>query len=206
MSADVEEVSVHSCMRALDGIARELDSLSKSLAAVERTLEPAQRVYEDGFADFEAGMFDRYEKGEGKWPGEETRERLYRRTLPPDTRMALDKLHASRRRMEKRIGALKSASDAQRSVLSALKVEMEASRFSAPNVRSVRSGRWACAVPATSGWSGVRRTVSATASSRGRGRLRAVNACASMTGCTTQSTGFRALSAARAGHASAAVG
>lgn len=116
------------CMARLDGIAQELDTLSKSLADVERRLEPVEREYTDFIGDFEAGMFDRYEAGEGKWPGEETRERLARRTMPDVLKREYDRLHAARRRMEKRIGSLGKAADAQRSVLSALKVEMEAAR------------------------------------------------------------------------------
>jgi hypothetical protein len=128
VNAVSEQVDVSTCILRLDGIASELDGLSKDLAGVERRLEPLQRAYDDEFADFEAGMFDAWEKGDGKWPGEDTRERLFRRTLPADDRARYDALHASRKRMEKRIGTLKAAADAQRSVLSALKVEMEATR------------------------------------------------------------------------------
>jgi hypothetical protein len=125
---ETPEVNVGGCIVKLDDAAAELGRLAGYLADVERKLEPLQEVYEQGFGDFEAGMFERYEKGEGKWPGEETRERLYRRTLPPEARQQIDQLVASRKRIEKRLSSLKAEVDAQRSILSALKVEMEATR------------------------------------------------------------------------------
>jgi len=127
MSATAD-ISVGSCIATLTGISDELVSLSQALQVVEKRLEPIERVYAEDFADFEAGMFERYEKGEGKWPGEETRERLYRRTIPADSRTELMRLQAARKRAEKRLGSLKVAADAQRSILSALKLEMEATR------------------------------------------------------------------------------
>jgi phosphoenolpyruvate-protein kinase (PTS system EI component) len=128
VSATVQEVSVGSTTVVLTEISNELLTLSQALQQVEKRLEPLERSYEEDFADFEAGMFKRYEDGEGKWPGEETRERLYRRTMPQESRQELMRLQAARKRAEKRISSLKAAADAQRSILSALKVEMEASR------------------------------------------------------------------------------
>lgn len=122
------DVSVGSCITALTSISDDLLSLSAALLEVEKKLQPLERAYEEEFADFEAGMFERYEAGEGKWPGEETRERLYRRTMPQEHRQELMRLQAARKRAEKRLASLKAAADAQRSILSALKVEMEASR------------------------------------------------------------------------------
>lgn len=121
-----EEVTVHSAMTRLNAIANELGELSQALHAVGQRLEPVEIDYEQHVSDFESGMFDRYESGEGKWPGEETRERLARRTMDADLKREHDRLHAARKRAEKRIGHLKTEADAQRSVLSALKVEMEA--------------------------------------------------------------------------------
>jgi phosphoenolpyruvate-protein kinase (PTS system EI component) len=128
VSATVQEVSVGSTTVVLTEISNELLTLSQALQQVEKRLEPLERSYEEDFADFEAGMFKRYEDGEGKWPGEETRERLYRRTMPQESRQELMRLQAARKRAEKRISSLKAAADAQRSILSALKVEMEATR------------------------------------------------------------------------------
>jgi phosphoenolpyruvate-protein kinase (PTS system EI component) len=128
VSATVQEVSVGSTTVVLTEISNELLTLSQALQQVEKRLEPLERSYEEDFADFEAGMFKRYEDGEGKWPGEETRERLYRRTMPQESRQELMRLQAARKRAEKRISSLKAAADAQRSILSALKTELEATR------------------------------------------------------------------------------
>jgi phosphoenolpyruvate-protein kinase (PTS system EI component) len=128
MSATVHEVSVGGTTATLTDISNELLTLSQALQQVEKRLEPLERAYEEDFSDFEAGMFKRYEDGEGKWPGEETRERLYRRTMPQEQRQELMRLQAARKRAEKRISSLKAAADAQRSILSALKVELEATR------------------------------------------------------------------------------
>jgi phosphoenolpyruvate-protein kinase (PTS system EI component) len=128
VNATVHEVSVGGTTATLTDISNELLTLSQALQQVEKRLEPLERSYEEDFADFEAGMFKRYEDGEGKWPGEETRERLYRRTMPQESRQELMRLQAARKRAEKRISSLKAAADAQRSILSALKVEMEATR------------------------------------------------------------------------------
>lgn len=128
MTAAVQEISVGSSTAALTDISNELLTLSQALQQVEKRLEPLERAYEEDFADFEAGMFKRYEDGEGKWPGEDTRERLYRRTMPQEQRQELMRLQAARKRAEKRISSLTAAANAQRSILSALKVELEATR------------------------------------------------------------------------------
>lgn len=129
MTAARTDVSVGDCVINLSAIADELVTLSQSLQVIEKEhLYDLERAYEQGLMDFEAGLFERYEKGEGKWPGEETRERLYRRTMPVDQLNDLMRYQAARKRAEKRIASLKAAADSWRSILSALKVEMEATR------------------------------------------------------------------------------
>jgi hypothetical protein len=48
--------------------------------------------------------------------------------MPQESRQELMRLQAARKRAEKRISSLKAAADAQRSILSALKTELEATR------------------------------------------------------------------------------
>ncbi len=91
----------------LDMMAVELDTLSKALAVVERQLEPLDTFYAEALDDFECGSWDAHVKEEAK---------LSERAA----------LLAKRRRLEKRIKALGQQIDAQRSILSALKYELEA--------------------------------------------------------------------------------
>jgi chromosome segregation ATPase len=123
-----EDLSVGGCMVKLQSIADELGTLSAGLHKLERESEEPLKDYEQEIADFEAGMFDRYEKDEGKWPGEKTRERLARKDMDPELRRTVDRIHAARRRAERRISDLKAEADSWRSILSALKEEMAATR------------------------------------------------------------------------------
>jgi hypothetical protein len=110
----------------LDQQATELDELSKTLASTERKLEPLETFYEEALDDFETGCWDEHVKNEAKLPPAEMRERLARRTMPEKVLAERATLLAKRKRLEKRIKALGNAIDAQRSILSALKMELEA--------------------------------------------------------------------------------
>lgn len=123
-----QDVSVGEVRNKLTDIANELENLSSALHEMERQSEHKLAEYEEAISDFEAGMFDRYEKDEGKWPGEKTRVRLARRGMDPDLKRSVDKIHAARRRAERRISDLKAEADSWRSILSALKEEMAATR------------------------------------------------------------------------------
>lgn len=112
----------------LDGIAREMDALSASLAKLEREYEPVERAYEDFLSDFETGLWAKHIDDGDKFPPEKLRVQLAHRAMPTDLYGKYFAFTKSRKRMEKRIGALKSSCDAQRSILSALKMEMEATR------------------------------------------------------------------------------
>lgn len=111
----------------LDGIARELDAISAALAKLEREYEPVERAYEDFLSDFETGLWAKHVDDGDKLPSEKLRIQLAHRAMPTELYGKYFAFTKSRKRMEKRIGALKSACDAQRSILSALKMEMEAS-------------------------------------------------------------------------------
>jgi hypothetical protein len=128
MTAVQQSVTPGEAMVALDGIARELDDLSGSLAGVERQLEPVESEYERFMASHEIGLWQAHIDHDAKLPPAGLRERLAHRDMPSELYGRHTALNASRKRMEKRIGVLKAASDAQRSILSALKVELEAGR------------------------------------------------------------------------------
>lgn len=129
MSAPVaQDVSVGEVRNKLTDLANELEKISSALHRLEKEGEHSERTYEDAVADFEVGMFEKWEKGEGKWPGEEVRERLARRTMDQDLKRDVDRIRAARKRADKRIAALKSEADSWRSILSALKSEVDATR------------------------------------------------------------------------------
>jgi chromosome segregation ATPase len=109
----------------LDQQAAELDDLSKKLTLVERKLEPVETLVAEAEDDYEAGWWERQEKGE-KLPPERIREALCRQSIPEKLRGEHAALLASRKRLEKRIRHLGAAIDAQRSILSALKQELMA--------------------------------------------------------------------------------
>ena len=124
-------------MERLDGHSMELDRLSKALAQTERELGGyvdgngekilgIEQEWESFRDDFECGMWDRHVKDDAKFPSEAMRLRLARREARPDLLGRYTTLLAKRKRLEKRIGSLKAGIDAQRSILSALKMEAEA--------------------------------------------------------------------------------
>lgn len=120
----------HEVMDRLDQLASELDLRSSELADVERRLEPAEIAYQTFVDDFEVGLWTKYEDSEGKvkLPPEPMRLKLAHKAIDSSLLGRYQGLIHSRKRLEKRIGALKTQVDAQRSILSALKVEAEATR------------------------------------------------------------------------------
>ncbi len=123
----------------LDALARELGKRSEELAKAARTLDGyvdangervvgVQEQYEDWMDTFETGLYQKQEEGGSKMPSEAMRERLGRRDMPPQLLGAHRTLLAQRNRLEARIRDIKAEIEAQRSILSALKLEMEATR------------------------------------------------------------------------------
>lgn len=114
-------------MVKLDEHAAELDALSKALTETERKFEPIEGAYREFVEDFEADCWDRHVEKDEKLPSEALRLAMARRAMPRDVLGQYSALTAKRRRLKTRIGDLKSAVEAQRSLLSALKLEAEAS-------------------------------------------------------------------------------
>lgn len=111
----------------LDGHATELDTLSRGLAEVQRQLEPAEKDYQDFVDEFEVGLYLQSEEPGGrKLPSEALRQKLARRDMPAELLGRRDGLIRKRDRMKQRIGDLKAIVEGERSILSALKVEAEA--------------------------------------------------------------------------------
>ncbi len=123
MTADIGTVLVK-----LDAYASELDGCSRKLAEVEDQLEPLDNIYEEAVDDFEAQLWENHEDRDAKLPPEKMRLILARRSISPGIRSKRATLLSKRKRLEKRIRTLAELVDAQRSILSALKAEMEAVR------------------------------------------------------------------------------
>jgi hypothetical protein len=113
-------------MARLDQLATELDTLSKALAGTERDLEPAEAKYEEFVGDFEAHLWEDSTQGDAKFPPEKLRLRMAHKAMSAELLGSINAGHAKRKRLEKRIGSLKVQVDAQRSLLSCLKTELEA--------------------------------------------------------------------------------
>lgn len=123
MSADVGSVMVR-----LDDLSTELNDRSNELADTERQLEPVEARYEDEVGDWESGLWDECLTSDTKWPPERLRQRLAHKQIDQDLLGLHRTLTARRKRLEKRIASIKTQVDAQRSILSALKEEMSATR------------------------------------------------------------------------------
>lgn len=125
-------------METLDAHSAELDKLSKELATTERLLggytdadgvetKGVEAEYEAFLDNYECGCWDRHEKDEAKLPSEAMRLRLARREMPAELLGIYSSLVAKKKRIEKRIGSLKTQVSAQQSILAALRLEAEAS-------------------------------------------------------------------------------
>ena len=112
----------------LDAHAAELDELSRGLAELQRQLEPIEVKYQDFVDAYEVGLYLKSEEDGGpKLPSEAMRLKLARREMAPELLGRRDGLIRKRDRMSKRIDDLARICNAERSVLSALKTEAEAS-------------------------------------------------------------------------------
>ena len=117
-----------SVMVRLDTLAAELDVRSKELAETERRLEPVEAQYEETLSDWETALWEESQTTDTKFPPEKLRLRMAHRAMNATLLGAFNTKQAKRKRLEKRIAAIKVQVDAQRSILSALKAEAEASR------------------------------------------------------------------------------
>lgn len=121
-------MSVQEATEKLKEIARELDQLSRDLADLERSREPIDREVKDFIRDFELGLYHRSINEGSKMPAERIRDALALQAISPPLYGKWMAMNSSRDRMRQRISDLKSESDSWRSVVSALKVELEATR------------------------------------------------------------------------------
>lgn len=113
----------------LDEYATELDKLSRGLANVARQLEPVAKEYDEFISNYELGLYDRsLNDANFKLPSEAMRLKLAIRDMSPELYGRYVALTHSQDRMKERIRRLGQLVDGQRSILSALKSELEATR------------------------------------------------------------------------------
>jgi hypothetical protein len=106
--------------------AGELHGLSRKLAEVEQEFAPVQQEYENFLDEFETALWFRHETEGAKLPSEAMRVRLAHRAMKPELLGRYVGLTNQRQRLRKRISDVKVSVEAQRSILSALKAELEA--------------------------------------------------------------------------------
>jgi hypothetical protein len=115
-------------MAQLEKYASELHGLSRKLAEVEQEFAPVEKEYTDFVDEFETGLWFKHVSEDAKLPSEAMRTRLAHRAMKPELLGRYVGLTNQRGRLRKRISDVKVSVEAQRSILSALKVEMEATR------------------------------------------------------------------------------
>lgn len=112
----------------LTELATELDTLSKKLGSLLAQLEPVQAEYDHWMAGVETRLWKRHLDTGEKLPSEKLRTQIAVLEMPRELSERHAQLSAESRRTKERISALKQLVDAHRSILSALKLEMEATR------------------------------------------------------------------------------
>lgn len=113
--------------RRLGEQANELDLLSALLGTVEDALAESEEEYRKFVDDFEIGLYFRSENEDDfRLPSEAMRLKLAHQAMPPEQLGRYMGLVAQRKKHERRIRDLKASVDANRSILSALKSELEA--------------------------------------------------------------------------------
>ena len=117
---------VASAMATLEDLAHRLDLASRELYKVTEELEPIERKYREWIDDYEVGMYREAVESESRLPSEKLRERLALSAMDHELREMFLTFTARRERMLRRIKDLGILIDAQRSLLSAYKVEVEA--------------------------------------------------------------------------------
>lgn len=109
--------------------AEELAQRSGELAQVSRDLEPVEQEYRTFVDDFEIGLWKRSEdEKDFKLPAAALRVKLAHREMDPALLGRYVGLTRGRERLVQRIRDLKVEIEAQRSIVSALKTEMEATQ------------------------------------------------------------------------------
>jgi hypothetical protein len=123
---------IEAAQRLMDA-ATELDNISKTLVQTERLLEPVTDEVEDFIESFMADLWDESVKPDGpKFPPEQIRVALAHRAIDKQLYARYRQLIRSRVRAKQRLSDLREIVAAQRSIVSAAKIELEASEGPQP--------------------------------------------------------------------------
>ena len=115
-------------MNELNALASESGDLAGKLHKLQRAFEPIEEEHDNFVSDFVTGLWAQHCDGKAKWPGEEVRLMLARQAMPPDLYGRYTAHKKSIDRIRTRMRSLRLEADARRSILSALKEEMQAAR------------------------------------------------------------------------------
>lgn len=115
-------------LERLDGHASDLGTLSDDLNEVQEQLRPLQEQVDAHLRAHEVGLWQKHVNNGDKFPPEKVRERLAIQDLDPVLYGRHTALLSKRKQLQQRISDLKAEIDAERSILSALKEEMAATR------------------------------------------------------------------------------
>jgi phage shock protein A len=129
MSDQVTISTPGQAMAKLQQLSNQLGSLATTLAEVNQALEPVEEEYEQFLDDYETGLWFKAQTDDSaKLPPKDMRVRLAHKAMAPELLGSYRGLTNKRDRLRKAISDKKADVDAWRSMLSALKTEMEASR------------------------------------------------------------------------------
>jgi hypothetical protein len=113
----------------LNDLAGSLDRWSRALAQTSRDLEPVEEEYRTFVDDFEIGLLTKSEDEEGyKLPSASLRLKLAHKAMNPELLGRYMGLTKARERQLQRIRDLSREIDAYRSLVSAAKAELDATR------------------------------------------------------------------------------
>jgi len=117
-----QQVTPQEVIARLNRLSDELSDLSDWLHKAEVQLEGVSEQYEKFVDEYELGLLVKSEQSEYKLPAEKLRLKLARSKMDPDLLGKYIGLSKKRDRLETRIRNIRLEIDAQRSILSALKV------------------------------------------------------------------------------------
>lgn len=106
--------------------ARELDDLSKRLGQTEIELAPLEAALTEWVEDYHAAAWEAHIEKDAKLPSEVIRVSLAHKAFDREKYRQILTLRSQRTRRKQRISDLREIVDAQRSIVSALKLEAEA--------------------------------------------------------------------------------